>query len=137
MATIEVAAGDDTEAFLRFVMSEISGDELDQIEVARTMHPAVGLASEPITVAVVFAAAPVMLGHVARLLERWLEQRRRLAALRIIADTALKSLDAGKVLAEVAKKQEQVTIEWGSPVALVRAEVGARPSNKSSTPRPE
>lgn len=54
---IRIEAGDDTESLLQTVLKDLSDEEIDQVGVKREYAPVSGLASEPVTIAVILLAS--------------------------------------------------------------------------------
>lgn len=54
---IRIEAGDDTESLLQTVLKDLSDEEIDQLGVKREYAPVSGLASEPVTIAVILVAS--------------------------------------------------------------------------------
>lgn len=54
---IRIEAGDNTESLLQTVLKDLSDEEIDQLGVKREYAPVSGLASEPVTIAVILLAS--------------------------------------------------------------------------------
>jgi hypothetical protein len=54
---IRIEAGDDTESLVQTVLKDLSDEEIDQLGVKREYAPVSGLASEPVTIAVILVAS--------------------------------------------------------------------------------
>jgi hypothetical protein len=115
MPTILIDAGDETEALLQFIAKELDDKTLDEIEVVRDVAKSENLATEPLTVTATLALATGSLIPVARIIERWMENRKQATQLRIVLEGFQQSDDAGKALADVAKTYSKVSIEYGMP----------------------
>lgn len=113
MCNLRIEAGEDTEELLGFLTRSMDGQILDQTEIHRDFRPSTGLASEPITIGAIITVSVALMPGIIRIIERWMENKRQLEAFRIIADTALKSTDAGKVLASVEATHAQVSVSYG------------------------
>ena len=111
MTTITINAGERTEEVLSGFLKFITDEELDGIGIKRVKEPLPGLACEAITVYAVLTivVAPVAMA-VIRAIERYLEQRRQEANMRLVIEGAALSPEVGKQLADIAKKHSEVAI---------------------------
>ena len=115
MATLFLEAGKNTEELLQFITSEIDDSTLDKIELHREVVKPDNLATEPLTIAATLALSTTLVITVGRIIERWLENRKQLDHLRIVADGFKESDEAGKGLAQVSKAHAAVSISYGLP----------------------
>jgi uncharacterized protein YfeS len=116
MYKLRLNAGENTETLLQFITSELDDEILDEMEVQREYIGTSKLVSEPITAAVAFTTISVTgMIMIARLVERWLEAERQRKSLEILADTALKNTEAGKVLAGAVEKHSDVALKYELP----------------------
>jgi len=113
MAMLRFEAGDNTEELLQYVLDGLDQDLIDQMSVDRDLEEMSGLASEPITTAVTITVATTSILAITRLIERWLEHKRQLDTLRIVADGFRQSDEVGKSLASLAAKHSAVSISYG------------------------
>lgn len=113
METLEISANEQTEEIVQFLLSQLSEDEIDALQIERLVKRPERLASEPITTAVLITLGTVGASAVLRLLERWLENKRQLAHLRLVADGFSRSDEAGKQLAALAAKHSTVMASYG------------------------
>lgn len=112
MPTITLDAGHDTEALLHEITTNIDDQTLDQIDVSRIPAESLALATEPLTLAATLTMSTALIPVVARLIERWLENRNQLEHLKIIAEGFRQSDSAGMALADVSKAHAKVSIEY-------------------------
>ena len=113
MPELCLVAGDETEALVQFITTQLDDDMLDELDVQRDIVSTTNLVSEPITTGVALATASVAcMGLVARLIERWLERSRQKEQLTILASTLLQNTEAGKVLAAVVEKHADVSLKY-------------------------
>jgi hypothetical protein len=115
---IRLAADDKTEELVTFIAANLDDDTLDATQFHREHAKTAGLASEPVTTAVLIAATPIVVRSVARLVERWLESRRQAQQLGIVLDGFGKSDEAGRQLAQLATKYADVSVAFGPLPAL-------------------
>jgi hypothetical protein len=115
MAQLILSADTDTENLVGFITGELDNTVLDSLEVSRDLERAPDLAREPVTVAVTLTLSTVQVVVIARLIERWLAQRHELKVLKIVAEGFQQSSEAGKAMAEVAKKYSAVAVSYGLP----------------------
>jgi hypothetical protein len=115
MPSIRIDAGVHTEALLQFITSELDDATLDEIEIQRDGVKSDKLVTEPLTVAATLTLATTGVIVVARIIERWMENQKQNAQLRIVAEGFKQSDEAGKALAEVSKYYSKVSIAYGMP----------------------
>src|SRR5688572_20391954 len=113
MATIKLSAGDRSEELLGYVTQQLDDDDLDSVSVEREQTRTPGVASEPLTTAVLLTVTPIVAATIARLVERWLESRRQETQLRIVLDGFAQSDTAGRQLTELATKYADVSVSFG------------------------
>lgn len=113
MSTIELSADDHTEELVQYILNSIDESTLESMEVDRQIQRPQGLASEPVTIAVTLTLATVGVSAVVRLIERWMEHRRQMCALRIVASGFEVSEEAGKQLAKLAEAHAGVSVSFG------------------------
>ncbi len=109
MTTLRIEAGDQTEDLIQFVTKELDDATLDEIDISREVSKPSGLASEPITISVTFLGIAAIVA-VTRLVERWLENKRQGAAIRMLVDAPTD--EVRRMLVEVEKKHADVSIEY-------------------------
>lgn len=113
--TLFLSAGNRTNELLKFVLSELSDDEVDAIEVQREVQRDAGLAREPVTTSAVLALASTMTIVVGRLIERWLQANAHETHLKIVYRAAEGSgPEVAEILARLADKYADVEIRHGS-----------------------
>jgi hypothetical protein len=54
---IKLDAGSETDAMSKYILAQLTDDEIDEIEVKRTLAPQSGLANEPVTVGIIVVAS--------------------------------------------------------------------------------
>jgi len=113
MPTIRIDAGDQTEDLLLFITSQLDDATLDEIDIQREGVKSDNLATEPFTAAATLALATTAIVSVSRIIERWLENRRQLEHLHIIANGFTKSDEAGRALSDVSKAHAKVSVAYG------------------------
>ena len=111
-SSISLDYGTETESLLKFVLNEMDDASIDAIEVDRKLDKPKGLASEPITIAVTITASSVLIVHVTRLIERWLENRRQDKARKLLIEAFNVSNEAGQALKELEIKHTDVSIAY-------------------------
>ncbi len=109
MSTIRIEAGDQTEDLIQFVTKQLDDATLDEIEIKREVEWPSGLASEPITIAVTMIGMTVIV-EVTRLVERWLEKKRQIETLKIVASAPTNEI--AEQLTRLAEKHVQVSIKY-------------------------
>ena len=107
---IGISLGEDTEKFLQDVLSEVDDDDL---HVGRELEDSEGLAGEPITLGVVICGSTVILSAVLRIIERRLEHTQQRKAMKMVAEGFQSHPELGKLLAQIAKKNADVSIKYG------------------------
>ncbi|MEK8031438.1 hypothetical protein AACH06_11470 [Ideonella sp. DXS29W] len=115
MATLMLDAGRYTEDLLAFLTNELDNEILDQIEIERRNLKSEKLATEPVTVAATLTLATTAVVVVGRIIERWLENRRQLDQLRVVANGFNQSDEAGRALAALGKENAKVAVTYGMP----------------------
>jgi len=120
MPKVLIDAADHTEELAQFIAHGLDDETLDGIQFDRQLAETEGLASEPITMAVVLTLSPIAAAVVVRLIERWLENRRQKGALRLVLEAFSKSDEAGKAVAQLAERHAKISIIHG-PVSLPSA----------------
>ncbi len=113
MAILEISANEHTEEVIQYILDGLSDNEVDALQIDRQVQKPDGLASEPVTTAVLITLGTVAASAVLRLLERWLENQRQLEQLRLVADGFTQSDEAGKQLAALAAKNSTVAASYG------------------------
>lgn len=112
--TIKIEAGEQTEDLLQFVLSQIDDQMLDTIEIDREVAPQSGLASEPITTTILLTLASTAVIAISRLIERWMEERRQLREISVVAEGFSQSSEEGRALTELARSHSQVMVSFGA-----------------------
>lgn len=120
MATLILDAGKSTEELVQFITNEMDDATLDKIEVQREVLKPENLATEPFTVTATLVLSTTLVITVGRIIERWLENRKQLDQLRIVADGFKSSDEAGKGLAQVSKAHAAVSIAYGLPKVIAK-----------------
>lgn len=115
MPSIHIDAGAETEAMLQFITDELDDATLDEIEIQRDVVKSDNLATEPLTAAATLTLATTAIIAVARIIERWMENKRQETQINIVAEGFKQSDQAGKALAEVSKTYSKVSIAYGMP----------------------
>ena len=110
---IGISVGDDTEKLLQELLKEIDDVMLDDLEIDRELENSEGLAGEPITVGAVIAGGTIVLAAVLRLIERHLEHRQQRKTMQIVAEGFAAHPLLGTILADIAKKNADVSISYG------------------------
>jgi hypothetical protein len=113
MTKLELKAGDQTEELLRFITNELDDEVLDTIEIEREGLRSDKLATEPLTVAATLTLATTTVVIIGRLIERWLENKKQIDQLDIVAEGFKQSDEAGKALSVLAKMNAKVSIAYG------------------------
>jgi hypothetical protein len=113
MGTLKLSAGERSEELLAFVTRQVDDTTLDSMTVEREQTRTAGVASEPITTAVLLTVTPIVAATISRLVERWLESRRQQTQLQIVLDGFAKSDEAGRQLAQLATKYADVSVSFG------------------------
>ncbi|UEM08426.1 hypothetical protein J4G43_026920 [Bradyrhizobium barranii subsp. barranii] len=107
---IGISLGEDTERLLQDVLGEVDDDDL---YIERELEESEGLAGEPITFGVIIGGSAVVLSAVLRLIERRLEHKRQWKAMKMVAEGFQSHPELGKLLAQIAKKNADVSITYG------------------------
>jgi hypothetical protein len=86
MMTLRIEGDGDLEDAVQAIVSALSDEELDAIELEREAGDATGIAYEPMTVAaIITASTPIALAAI-RLLDRWLARQDQRKTLRLVWD---------------------------------------------------
>lgn len=126
-AKLLLEAGPETEDLVRYVTGELDDTTLDELEIDRKPAESHGLANELITSAVIITLGTATVSVVARLIERWLEIRRQTDVLKIVAAGFAQSDEAGRALADLAKKHSEVSVAYGTvPVSWTGGDAAAQ-----------
>ncbi len=120
MPRVLIDAGDQTEELAQFIAKALDDETLDGIQFDRELAENEGLASEPITTAVVLTLSSIAAAAVVRLIERWLENKRQDSNLKLVLDAFFRSDEAGKAAAQLALRHADISITYG-PVSLPSA----------------
>ena len=96
-------SGRDGARLADFILRELEGDALDQVEVAREFADASGTANEPVTICALLTFAGISVVTVGRLVERWLELQGSERQMQIVLEAYRETPEGGKVLGEIAK----------------------------------
>lgn len=118
MAILSIDCAEDTELLIHVLLDQLDAEnlladerqELDKVEIIRKTDPAVGLSSEPVTIAATITLATLLVPRVARIIERWLEQRHQEKVLKIVA--AVEGDVAKKSLAHLAEAHAKVSMSY-------------------------
>jgi hypothetical protein len=114
MVKLHLDAGDQTEELLSFLTNELDDATLDTIEVERRAVKSEKLATEPFTAAATLTLATTTVVVIGRLIERWLENRRQIEHLHVVAEGFSQSDEAGKALSALSKESFKVSISYGN-----------------------
>lgn len=104
-----------TEDLWQYVTANLDDSTLDGIEVERDIKDPSGLASEPVTTAIILALSPLAAAAVLRLVEKWMEAKRQREQLEIVLRGFSISDEAGESAASLARKHADVSIKYGPP----------------------
>lgn len=104
-----------TEDLWQYVSASLDDSTLDQIEVERDIQDPSGLASEPVTTAIILSLTQLAAAAVLRLVEKWMEDNRQREQLEIVLRGFSISDEAGKSAASLAGKHAEVSIKYGLP----------------------
>lgn len=104
-----------TEDLWQYILENISDSTLDEIEVERDIKDPSGLASEPVTAALILSLSSLTAAVILRLVERWMENKRQREQLEIVLQGFSISDEAGKAAASLAQKHADVSIKYGLP----------------------
>jgi len=110
---IGISLGDSTDNFLEGLFEQIDDQVLDELQVERELQSSYGLAGEPITVGAVITGGTVVISAVLRLIERYLEHKQQLKMATLVAEGFAAQPELGAILAEIAKKNAEVSIRYG------------------------
>jgi len=99
----------------QFIADSVGDEILEEIEVTRRVRAPDGLASEPLTSAVVLTLAPLAAAAVLRLVEKWMETYRQREQLEIVLRGFSVSDEAGKAAERIALKHAQISVKYGPP----------------------
>ncbi len=108
-----ISFGEETETLLQELLDEIDDDMLDNLSIDRKLKESEGLAGEPITTGAIITAGTVVLSAILRLIERYLEEKRQHRDMKIVAEGFKTHPDLGAMLADIAKKNADVSISHG------------------------
>jgi hypothetical protein len=111
MDTIEISAGKDTEALINHILSSFDDEQLDQIEVEREYANSEGLASEPVTTAVILTLSTTAIIAVARSIEKWIELERQRVNMQMVLKAFTESNEAGKALQKLSSLHANVSVQ--------------------------
>jgi hypothetical protein len=111
MSELRIEAGTETESLLQAVLAEFDDTTLDTLEFEREQDRGDGLASEPITAAVVLTSlsTPLII-TISRAVQKWLENRRQEKAMSLTLKAFDVSVEAGRALAELAKAHALISV---------------------------
>ncbi len=109
---LKFSAGEDSEGFIRFLTSELSDDELDDIDVHRLLDRKDDLASEPITAAVLIGLGSVVVRAVGRIVERWLEKERQREQVELVIEAYKVSPEVAKVVSDIVTAHARVSVAY-------------------------
>lgn len=115
MERLRISAGEDTEAMLQFVLEDLSDEQLDELDIHRTPAPDYGMNNEPITISVVIGAATV--AAVTRLIGQWIETRRQIKQLEIVAQVPEDHPETRNALVKLAGDNAAVALRYAEPSA--------------------
>lgn len=115
MPKLMLSADLSTESLVQYITSELSDDDLDEIDIIRMQDESSKLATEPLTVAATITLSTTLVVAVCRIIERWIEMQNQLKHMKIIAEGFMVSDQAGKELAKVAQKHASVSIQYKLP----------------------
>jgi hypothetical protein len=104
-----------TEDLWQYVSANLDDSTLDEVEVERDIKDPSGLASEPVTSAIILALSPRAAAAVLRVVEKWMEAERQREQLEIVLRGFSISDEAGKSAASLAAKHAEVSIKYGPP----------------------
>lgn len=110
---IGISLGEETEGFLQELLDTVDDDTLDNLKIDRELKHSEGLAGEPITTGVIITGGTIILSAVLRLIERHLEQRHQHRTMKIVAEGFDTHPKLGSTLADIAKKNADVSISYG------------------------
>lgn len=113
-SSITLKYGDKTENLLQAILSELSDEVLSEVDIDREIADTSGLASEPITISVTItiAVSSVLIVNITRLIERWLENKRRKESETLLINAYNVSKAAGDALKELQIKHADVSISY-------------------------
>lgn len=118
MNVIRISAGEQTEEILQFVLGGMGESALDSIGVEREHPTSEGLASEPVSTAVVLTLTSGAILAVTRLKERWIEARRQIGQCRVVVQAFNVSEEAGQALTALAEKHAELSVSFVPPPTL-------------------
>ena len=110
---IGIALGTETEPFLKDLLREVDDSMLDELEVHRELESSEGLNGEPITTGVIITGTAIIISALLRLIERRMEHSHQHKTMKIVAEGFESHPDLGTVLADIAKKNADVSISYG------------------------
>jgi hypothetical protein len=110
METLTISAGEYTEDMLQFVLAEMTDEQIDDLEIDRGLARGHGLQSEPVTISVVIGGAAVV--AVARLIGQWLESRRQVKAMEMVATGYGVDSEVGRAMLDLAKAHAGVAARF-------------------------
>lgn len=92
-----------------FILAELDGETLDQVEVTREFAGASGNANEPVTICALLTFAGVSVVTVGRLVERWMELQGTERQMKVVLDAYRETAEGGKALGDIAIAGLKVT----------------------------
>ena len=111
MSTIEIRAEKDTEEIIKYILSTLNDEQLDQIEVDREYAYNEGLASEPVTTAVILTLSTTAILAIARSIEKWIELERQRENMKLVIKAYSISDEAGKALQKLSSLHADVSVQ--------------------------
>lgn len=111
--SLELQAGEETEALIQYIFENLDDELLDKIDLKRNHSQKDGVASEALTSAAVLSLSASALAIIGRLVEKWLENERQFAHLKIILQAKKESdIDIAPII-DLAKKHSDIILETG------------------------
>jgi hypothetical protein len=75
LSTIELDAGTETDKLSNYILGSLTDDEIDDIEVRRTLAPATSMANEPVTIGLILVAGAKAAAAIAGAITAYMKYR--------------------------------------------------------------
>ncbi len=110
--SIDIAAGQDTEALVNFIFGQLADDVVDQIDLERITPEGTGIARELVTTTAVLTFASALAVPIIGLIARWMEIQRQRTAIELIYKAVKENSGAVKELVELEKLHAQLSVKF-------------------------
>ena len=112
-AMFSIETEENLDELLRYLMENISDEEIDGLELEKITEPSKGIAYEPVTVAAVIVASTPIALAVLRLLERFLQDHTHHKIINLVWDAGRDNPALSSTLASLGKTYAGVEAKQG------------------------